>query len=146
MTPLRIGPSSLPTLLALGAVVLGLLFLGIGVTLLRQQGLRRRTWVRLRGEAYDYVWSGGDNSLQTWKLRWSGPDGAEHRCQNPYGVSGGTLRTFPFPVDLLVDPADPDKAQVASGVQNGLLIAVIFTVLGAGLLIVGAGVALALAR
>lgn len=143
MTPLQIGPSSVPALLSLGAIVFGLLFLGIGVTLLRQHSVRSRTWIRTRGEAYDYVWRGrGDDSVQHWKLRWVGPDGLEHHCQNPFGTSAGTLRTFPFPVDLLVDPTKPDRAQVASGLQNGVLMAVIFTVLGTGVLVVGGGIGL----
>ncbi|MBO0810945.1 MAG: hypothetical protein J2P23_02745 [Microlunatus sp.] len=141
MVSLQVGPFSIPALLALAAILFGLIFMITGIALLRQQSVRRRTWTRMRGEAYDFRWSGGDNSSQYWLLRWTGPDGVQHQCQNPFGMSGGTARTFPFPVDLLVDPANPDRAQVAGGTRSGSAVAVIFTAFGAVVLVVGIAIA-----
>lgn len=139
---LQTGPLSVAALLALGAICLGLIFLVLGIVLSRQQSSRRRSWLRVPGEAYDYVWRGGETSTQHWMLRWTGPDGVERRCRNPFGVSGGTTRSFPFPVELMVDPNDPGRAQVASGPQSGSPAGIVFTGFGAVALVVGIVIAI----
>jgi hypothetical protein len=141
--PPEIGPSSVPILLALGMIVFGLMSLVLGIFLLGQHSGRRRSWTRMPGVAYGYVRRGSANSTQQWLLRWTGPDGVERRCRNPFGVSSGTTRRFPFPVELLVDPNNPERAQVAAGPQGGTPVAMILTAFGAFVLIVGAGLAIA---
>ncbi|WP_027942586.1 DUF3592 domain-containing protein [Amycolatopsis taiwanensis] len=64
-------------------------------------------------------------------------DGVTRTARNPTGSSTGTLRSFPFPVEVLVNPANPDQAQVAKGGNSGVaagmamfLVGLIFTGVG----------------
>lgn len=110
--------------------ILPYLFMLLGVTMAvlgirgwRQVADRRRRWRRFPGEVFDYTWdrTGGNESVQYWMLRWVGADGVQRTAKNPHGVSGGTLREFPFPMEVLVDPDDPRQAQVAKGSHSGLM-------------------------
>lgn len=120
-------------------VVIGAVVAVMGFGIHRRVRYRQRHWVPVPGEAYDYVWesSGNDGSVQYWMIRWVGADGRQHTARNPYGVSGGTLRTFPFPVRLVVNPDDPTEAQVAEGWHSGRLGSVLMIVVGLLFVIVG---------
>lgn len=119
-------------------LVLGVGLIVFGVRGLRQQVVRRRQWREFPGQAVDYVWDTRNNtSVQYWVLEWIGDDGVQRTARNPYGVSGGTLREFPFPVRVLVDPDDPTRAQVARGAHSGLLGTMIMIPVGALFTIVG---------
>lgn len=119
-------------------ILLGAVISVLGIRGSRQLVVQRRSWVSYPGEACDYVWdTSGDTSVQYWVLRWTGADGVSRTARNPHGVSGGTLREFPFPVRVLVDPDDPTNAQVADGAHSGRIgllimipVGLIFVVLG----------------
>jgi hypothetical protein len=121
------------TLLPVAFLVGGVLILILGIRTAVNVRRRRQSWIRYPGEAYDYVWdSSGDSSVQYWMLRWIDHQGVQRTTRNPYGVSGGTLKTFPFPVEVLVNPDNPREGQVARGARSGLTTAIAF--IGVGLI------------
>ncbi|HEY9292027.1 MAG TPA: DUF3592 domain-containing protein [Microlunatus sp.] len=114
-------------------LVVGVLLMIFGIRSIVKVRRRRQHWLRYPGEAFDYVWeSGNDSSIQFWMLRWIDNHGVQRTARNPYGVSGGTLKSFPFPVEVLVNPADPRDGQVSRGAHSGLTGAVV--AIAAGLL------------
>ena len=136
----QIGPGGVATLLGAVFAVLGLVFVVLGIRTLGQVAARRRTWIRYPGEAFDYVWHGGGrNSQQYWMLRWIDRDGVQRTAENPYGSSGGTLRSFPFPVDVLVNPENPREATVAEGARSGILTGWLFSLVGGLFAVIGLG-------
>ncbi|QDP94785.1 DUF3592 domain-containing protein [Microlunatus elymi] len=126
-------------LLPLAFLVGGILMLIFGVRTAVGVRHRRLTWLRYQGEAFDYVWdNSGDSSTQHWMIRWIDNQGVQRTARNPYGVSGGTLKSFPFPVEILVNPDDPRQGQVAGGAQSGLTVAIAFIAAGVVFALVGA--------
>lgn len=125
-------------------VLLGAAFIVFGIRGRRQLAERRRHWISYPGEAYDYEWdtSGADSSVQHWLIRWTGSDGVGRTAKNPHGVSGGTLREFPFPIRVLVDPEDPANAQVADGAHSGRIGVLIMIPVGAIFLVIGVLIAI----
>jgi hypothetical protein len=148
MIILQVGPDLVLPLLAVVFTAMGTLFVVVGVRTIIQVRRRKRTWIRYPGEAFDYVWrSGGRNSTQYWMLRWIDSGGVQRIAQNPHGTSGGTFKSFPFPVTVLVDPQNPRRAQVADGLHSGGATGWIFSVVGGMFAVVGlvlGGVQLAL--
>ncbi|SDS70543.1 DUF3592 domain-containing protein [Microlunatus soli] len=129
-------------LLPIVFIVLGSVTTVLGIRGSRQLSERRRRWISYPGEVYDYVWdTGSDTSVQYWMLRWIGADGVSRTAKNPHGVSGGTLREFPFPIRVLVDPDDPTNAQVADGAHSGRIGLLIM--IPVGVIFVGLGVLIA---
>lgn len=130
--------------MAVWFLILGIVFVLIGFRSLWLVVSRRRRWKRYQGEVVDYVWertAGSD--LQFWMLRWVDEHGVARTAKNPTGSSGGTLRSFPFPVEVLVDPDNPEKAQVAKGGNSGVAagIATLFV----GLVFTGVGTLISVA-
>ncbi|MEV4127989.1 DUF3592 domain-containing protein [Nocardia sp. NPDC049707] len=127
------------TWMAIGFTVLGIFLFVNGIWQLRQVRDRRRHWKRHRSEVIDYVWesSSSSSSIQYWILRWVDEHGVPRTAKNPTGSSGGTLRSFPFPVEILVDPADPERAQIAGGRHSGVAAGIAALVVG--LLFIGLG-------
>lgn len=119
-------------------LVLGILFVILGIRGLQSVRYRRRHWLRYPGEAVDSVWETDDGkSYQYWILQWVGADGVRRTARNPHSSSGGTLRSFPFPVEVLVNPDNPRQAQVAEGGNSGLLGYALFAVVGGIFALVG---------
>jgi len=119
-------------------VLFGVLFVVLGIRGLQAVRYRRRHWLRYPGEAVDYVWETDEGkSYQYWILRWVGADGVRRTARNPHGSSGGTLRSFPFPVEVMVNPDDPKQGQVAEGGNSGLGAYALFTVVGGVIALVG---------
>ncbi|AHH15585.1 putative membrane protein [Nocardia nova SH22a] len=125
-----------------GFVVLGMILSVLGTVQLVAIFRRRRTWWRCRGEVVDYTWD-AHTDIRHWILRWTDADGEIRTARNPTGSSGGTLRQFPFPVDILVDPENPGNAQVAKGSNSGVTACVLMSAVG--LLFAGLGVLLIVA-
>lgn len=129
---------SVDTLLPIALVVLGILFVIVGIRGLRTVRFWRRHWLRYPGEAVDSVWETDDGkSYQYWILQWIGADGVRRTARNPSGSSGGTLRSFPFPVEVMVNPDNPREGQVAQGGNSGLTGYALFTAVGGLFTIVG---------
>ena len=112
----------------------GVLMMIFGIRAIMKIRARRRTWLRYPGEAFDYVWesNGNSNSIQFWMLRWIDNQGVQRTARNPYGSSGGTFKSFPFPVEVLVNPDDPKDGRVARGGNSG--VAGTLAAIGVGLL------------
>jgi hypothetical protein len=120
-------PSVAGWLVPAAFTILGPLMVVLGIRMVVRNRHRQRAWIRYPGEAFDYVWHRGN---QYWMLRWIDRDGVQRTAQNPYGNSGGTVRSFPFPVEVLVDPQDPRSAQVATGANSGSLFNVLIIAIG----------------
>ncbi|WP_328394326.1 DUF3592 domain-containing protein [Nocardia sp. NBC_00416] len=133
------------TWMAIGFTVLGAVLCATGIEQLWQVRDRRRHWKRYQGEVFDYVWESGstNSSIQHWILRWVDEQGVPRTAKNPTGSSGGTLRSFPFPVEILVDPEDPQRAQVARGGNSGVAAGI--AALAVGPVFIGVGVLLGVA-
>lgn len=120
------------TWMPVGFTALGIFLLGNGILQLWQVRDRRRHWKRYQGEVVDYAWKLGSSSssVQYWILRWVDEHGVARTAENPTGGSGGTLRSFPFPVEILVDPRIPGRAQIAKGRHSGVAAGVAALVVG----------------
>lgn len=128
--------------------VLGVMFTLVGglvaasaVSSVRDQARRARSWRRGRATVVGYEWRGRhDRSVQHWVMERTDSLGRTHRTVSGLGASGGTLRSFPFDVDVLVDPADESRFVLAGGCRSGwggLVLAVgggLFLLVGLGIL------------
>ena len=126
-------------------LLLGLVLLYAGVSGYRKAAATRRNGIRYTGQVVEQEWSrGGENSLAFRRVRWVDRDGVPREALTRTGNTAGSLRPMPYPIEIDVDPAEPDRFEVAHGVQpgtgSGLIFAaggVLFTLLGA-VMIVGA--------
>lgn len=127
--------------LPVGLTVIGLLFAIGGLVFVIRDRRRKREWLRVPGEVYDVVSGSGSSTNPTyhWMFRCTGPDGVQREHRNPYGTTGGRLRSFPFPIEVLVDPNNPERAQVASG-HTGTRVGVMFMVFGVIAVLAGVGI------
>ncbi|MFK5582960.1 DUF3592 domain-containing protein [Serinicoccus sp. LYQ131] len=131
---------NIPYLLAAGFVLVGGVLAVIGLTTVRRHLVRVRTWRREQATVVDHQWRGaGDSSTQHWVVERVTPSGAVARTVSQMGTSHGTLRGFPFPVTVLVDPADETRFVLADGSRSGWG-GLFFVVGGLLLLAVGAAV------
>ena len=131
-----------PWFLGVGFTLLGGLLAGSGLTSVGRHVHRSRTWHRGRATVVGDDWSGRPGKqVQHWVMERTDSLGRTHRAVSELGVSGGTLRPFPFDVDVLVDPADESTFVLAGGCRSGWgglflgLVGGIFLV--AGLVILG---------
>lgn len=132
----------MPWVLGVIFTLLGGAFLAWGGSSVRRQAGRARSWRRDRATVVGYEWHGPhDRSVQHWVMERTDPLGRTHRAVSELGVSGGTLRRFPFDVDVLVDPADEARYVLAGGCRSGwggIFLAVVGGVfLVAGVVILG---------
>lgn len=108
---------SLATLVPVALVAFGLLFLGIGVTMLRGGRRRSQDWERVTGPVIGS------------RLDSIGSSNSQIRCQIAFGYQGRDIfwnrHTPSFAIDpvgreveVLVSPADPHDAVVAGGLAG----------------------------
>lgn len=120
-----LGPVVLaPIIIGACLVLLGVVFATIGTVRTR----RTRGWVRTRG------WICGRNGEPAGlpdtypTFTWLGPDGSVHRRTS--SVRGGLYRKG-TEVEVMVDPHDPRRGQLAGPLQGGMFFAVIGWILQA---------------
>lgn len=135
-------PSSLAHLLPLLLSLLGGLLAWLGWRSVRVQLERRRTWRPERGTVVGYHWSGPET--QHWVIERLDSTGRTRSTHSPYGAGHGTLRSFPFDIDILVDPQDEGRFVPAGGCRSGMA-DLVFVVGGGFLVALGVGVTLLLA-
>lgn len=129
-----------PHLLAAGFVLVGGVLATIGVTTVRRHLVRVRTWRREQATVVDHQWRGaGGSSTQHWVIERVTAAHGVVRALSQMGTSHGTLRGFPFPVTVLVDPEDDTRFVLADGSRSGWG-GLFFVVGGLLLLAVGVGV------
>lgn len=75
--------------------------------------------------------------MQHWNMERLTGDGRTVRATTRLGTSWGTLRSFPFDIDVLVNPADEEQFVPASGWRSG---AGGFAMLFGGLVLIAFGV------
>lgn len=108
------------TIMGLVIAAVGLVLVLLGQGRLREQLRRSRSWRRDRATVVGYDWRGmGDQSVQHWVMERTDPRGEVHRTQSEFGMSHGTMRRFPFDVDVLVDPEDESSYVLAGGCRSG---------------------------
>jgi len=99
-----------------------------------------RTAERATGTVIGVRWRGGDTPSAFPLVRYTLPDGRTVEAQSGYG--GRTAPPEGSAVDVLYDPADPARIELAGGRATGTFLAVILGFMGAGLLGLGAVLAL----
>lgn len=128
---------------------LGLFFVAGGVTFLlagarRMERPARDRWLRVTGtvvawEAVDVPRIASDQFVDRMMMpvvEYPLPDGTPHRFRNPTTLDTGIYRTG-RPVEVLVDPADPRRAEMAATQTHQRLIGGVHSCLGAVLGAVG---------
>lgn len=109
-----------PWFLGVGFTLLGGLLAWTGLSSVGRHVRRSRTWHRGRATVVGYDWRGrSGRQVQHWVMERTDSLGRTHRAVSELGVSGGTLRPFPFDVDVLVDPADGATFVLAGGCRSG---------------------------
>ena len=127
-----------PALLsALGACVVGVVFLLTGWRAGRVPDATG--WWRVPGTIV--AWEDGGHRGRGTDVRYPVveyplPDGALHRLRMPTTFDTGRYRTG-VPVTVLVDPADPRRAQLPASTVHALLLRVVFWLLGSMALVGG---------
>lgn len=130
-------PVPLLSLLLLVPALAGGLFAWFGWRSVRLQLRRRREWRPERGTVVDHHWAGNhDNRIQYWVLERTDARGQVHRRTTDFGVGHGTLRPFPFDIDILVDPQDEARFVPAGGCRSGMA-GLLFVVIGAVFVLAG---------
>lgn len=125
-------PGQVAALISLGAVLLGALFVVLGVRALVSDGRRRRTWLPFPGRVVASRLDDEQVRCQVAYLR----DGTEVRFWNRY-TSTVLLDPVGREVGVLVNPEDPADAVVSSGLVSGSTVGVVFVVAGALAVAVG---------
>ena len=128
--------------MALGLLLFGLYFLVSGLRTLTADRRRRRTWRTFPGEV---VASRLDDEQVRCQVGYRSDDGTRVLFWNRF-TSSVLSDPVGRPVQVLVNPADPHDAVVASGVVGGTLVGVVFTAVGAVLAAGGVTVGLFLLR
>ncbi|WP_203567970.1 DUF3592 domain-containing protein [Aestuariimicrobium ganziense] len=138
-------PTSTVWVFGLLMALFGLLIAFMGWNQVRQHRNRLQTWRPGRARVTGYTWSsGGDgNSLQHWQLERTDANGVVHKTTSQMGTTWGTLRSFPFEVDIVVNPEDESQFALASGARSGaggvafVLAGLVFAIFGTMLVITG---------
>ena len=103
-----------------GLAGVGLVLATIGGFSVWRHLSRRRSWTHGRATVVGYRWSGvGSRSVQHWNLERTAADGRTLRTTTRLGTSWGTMRKFPFDIDVLIDPANETRFVPASGCRSG---------------------------
>lgn len=106
--------------LGAGLLGVGLVVAIIGGVAAGRHVRRLRHWATDRATVVGYDWSGvGDRSVQHWIIERRLSDGGTARSRTTMGTSWGTMRSFPFDIDVLVDPADETRFVARSGCRSG---------------------------
>lgn len=120
----------------------GAFFLLIGAALIygglsgyRRAAATRRHGVRYTGEVIAQEWGNGPDAIAYRRVRWTDRDGVAREALSRTGNTTGSLRPMPYPIEIDVDPAEPDRFEVAHGAQSGV---------GSGLIFLAGGVVFAL--
>lgn len=109
-----------PWFIGVGFTLLGGLLAWSGLSSVARHVRRSRTWQRERATVVGYDWRGrSGKEVQHWVMERTDSLGRTHRTLSELGSSGGTLRRFPFDVDVLVDPADGSTFVLAGGCRSG---------------------------
>lgn len=109
-----------------------------GVSGFRKAARTRRTGIRYTGQVVAQDWSrGGENSLAFRRVRWVDRDGIAREALTKTGNTAGSLRPMPYPIEIDVDPNEPDRFEVAHGLQSGIGTGLLFFVAGIPFVVVG---------
>lgn len=106
-------------------LLLVVLPLAIGTYLLGKHAKLSREWTRRKAEVVSERWSsvgmsdGTGSALKAVTIRWVDDAGRDHFFTNPIQHSGaGFLKRVPSPVDVYVDPANPNRGILARGIGS----------------------------